>query len=711
MSYIGNVVNVISANLSEDLDVSGQDIISSSNGNIEILPDGSGKVHIDGNGSTGGVVVSDGLIEIKTGTGNVAELRLYCENTSSPHYLALKAPTHGSGWSGNYSLTLPTTDGDSGQYLKTDGSGVLSWDTPSTGGNAFTTIAVSGQSDVVADSATDTLTLVAGSNITLTTNASGDSVTIASSGGGGGSTGDISFSSSDISTNAGTMNFKIDADNDDSGYDGYYFYGGPTSSGYARFWIADNQNETGLQMYVDGTYRSIFKQTDSKFSMTFIEGGENHPTDFYTNANGSSGHINLGTRHSDAKVRIVDSWTGSLFYALPRATPNNGDVLTASDASGTLAWSAPSGGGGGGFSQDSNNNLVAGTDAGDALTSNSQYNICIGQDAGKQLQSSGDDYNIMIGYKCGVRMQGGDDTKPNVFIGSDIAPTWTNGWKNTIFIGDEVAKYHVSPFSVYGDSTADHSDIAIGNTHLGNYSGRNIAIGNNTMRAHYSEDSIQIGHQSSDIQSQHLDRSILIGGDIMTNQHGGHANKAMCGNIVAIGYNAYLNGGAGTSDSDANVTCVGTQAGNNLTSGTNVTCIGYDSEASSATATNEVTLGDSSVATLRCNTQTISSLSDERDKKDIEDIDIGLDFINDLRPVNFTWDRRDGSMHEIKSQGFIAQEVDEVQQKYNCEDYLQAVMKENPEKLEMSYGKLVPALVKAIQELTDRVEELEIGLR
>ena len=47
---------------------------------------------------------------------------------------------------------------------------------------AFKTIAVSGQSSVVADSATDTLTLVAGSNMTITTNASGDTVTFASSG-------------------------------------------------------------------------------------------------------------------------------------------------------------------------------------------------------------------------------------------------------------------------------------------------------------------------------------------------------------------------------------------------------------------------------------------------------------------------------------------------------------------------------------------------
>lgn len=47
--------------------------------------------------------------------------------------------------------------------------------------NTFGTIAISGQSNVVADSSTDTLTLAAGSNITLTTNATTDTVTIAAS--------------------------------------------------------------------------------------------------------------------------------------------------------------------------------------------------------------------------------------------------------------------------------------------------------------------------------------------------------------------------------------------------------------------------------------------------------------------------------------------------------------------------------------------------
>mgnify|MGYP001352218510 FL=1 len=70
------------------------------------------------------------------------------------------------------------------------------------GGNTFQTIAVAGQDNVVADTGTDTLTFVAGSNITLTTNAGSDSVTIAAAGSG------ISF---DGSTSNGLLTYK-DAD-------------------------------------------------------------------------------------------------------------------------------------------------------------------------------------------------------------------------------------------------------------------------------------------------------------------------------------------------------------------------------------------------------------------------------------------------------------------------------------------------------------------
>ena len=55
-----------------------------------------------------------------------------------------------------------------------------------------------------------------------------------------------------------------------------------------------------------------------------------------------------------------------------------------------------------------------------------------------------------------------------------------------------------------------------------------------------------------------------------------------------------------------------------------------------------------------------------------------------------------------KDFGFIAQEV-----KAHDDDTLRLIYNANPDKLEMSYGKLVPILVKAIQELSEKVTALE----
>jgi hypothetical protein len=60
--------------------------------------------------------------------------------------------------------------------------------------NTFSTIAIAGQSSVVADTTTDTLTLTAGVGITLTTNADTDTITIT----GTASTGNITFASNTI---------------------------------------------------------------------------------------------------------------------------------------------------------------------------------------------------------------------------------------------------------------------------------------------------------------------------------------------------------------------------------------------------------------------------------------------------------------------------------------------------------------------------------
>lgn len=80
---------------------------------------------------------------------------------------------------------------------------------------AFKTISVSGQSDVVADGATDTLTLAAGSNITLTTDAATDTITIASTASGGG--GSVDVVTTQHTGDSSTQGFALDStpgDND-----------------------------------------------------------------------------------------------------------------------------------------------------------------------------------------------------------------------------------------------------------------------------------------------------------------------------------------------------------------------------------------------------------------------------------------------------------------------------------------------------------------
>ena len=130
--------------LGGDLDINGQDIVSVSNGNIDILPNGSGKVIMDGNGSSGGVSISDGVIDIRTGTGNVAKILFYCES-SNAHAQTLQAAPHSAGSSAT--LVLPTA---SGTLIGTGDTGTL----------PLAAIDIDGGSDIGADLTTSDLIIV-----------------------------------------------------------------------------------------------------------------------------------------------------------------------------------------------------------------------------------------------------------------------------------------------------------------------------------------------------------------------------------------------------------------------------------------------------------------------------------------------------------------------------------------------------------------------
>ena len=204
-----------------------------------------------------------------------------------------------------------------------------------------------------------------------------------------------------------------------------------------------------------------------------------------------------------------------------------------------------------------------------------------------------------------------------------------------------------------------------------------------------------------------------LGQLISTNQNSALGNNA--GNTLTSGNNNVFVGHASApafTSGDQNI-FIGVFSGASIgnptyqTSGNNNIHIGYNTRPASNTASNAITLGNSSNNVLRCAVTTITSLSDERDKKEIQELPVGLEFVEKLKPVKFVWnDRDEEGKHDVEDFGFIAQDLKAAQEESKA-SYLNLVYDENPEKLEASYGKLLPVLVKSIQEMSSEIKLLK----
>ena len=100
---ISNVVEDTTPQLGGSLDVNGEDIVSVSNGNITLTPNGTGVVRVDG---SNGIDMQSGAISIKN-SGAESYIRFYCES-SNAHYTQLQAAPH-SAYSGNVTVVLPAS--------------------------------------------------------------------------------------------------------------------------------------------------------------------------------------------------------------------------------------------------------------------------------------------------------------------------------------------------------------------------------------------------------------------------------------------------------------------------------------------------------------------------------------------------------------------------------------------------------------------------
>ena len=211
----------------------------------------------------------------------------------------------------------------------------------------------------------------------------------------------------------------------------------------------------------------------------------------------------------------------------------------------------------------------------------------------------------------------------------------------------------------------------------------------------------------------------------------------LSGSAITTGYNnTFVGSAAGYAATTQNgSTALGTAAMLN-TAANNSTCLGANTD---VTGNNQVQLGDGSTTTYVYGT--VQNRSDLRDKADVRDTQLGLGFINALRPVDYKWDMRedykpappdnledkeamdawretaklsnlthDGSKKRSRfHHGLIAQEVKAVldAQGIDFGGYQDHSVKGGDAVLSIGYDELIAPLIKAIQELTARVKELE----
>jgi hypothetical protein len=351
-----------------------------------------------------------------------------------------------------------------------------------------------------------------------------------------------------------------------------------------------------------------------------------------------------------------------------------------------------------------------------ALTANvaGSRNVAIGWEAGKTQANANSNDSVFIGYRAGHVANAAHTG--SVMIGSDAGLGTTTGTYNT-FIGLEAGKGNTEGlrniaigYGPYDVADTENDNIAIGYSALGgSVAGGefNICIGNYVGDGITSGDSnTAIGHNCMTAGSLVGDFNVTVGRDSLASITDADSN-------VAVGYKAGL-----SIDTGDNNICIGREAGVTGSPGGNLT-----------TNSNEIVIGDENIT--EAHTQVDWTVaSDKRDKTDVTNLDLGLDFINKLTPVTYKWDKRSKyidkddpsvDLNEVTTDGthkedwldvgFLAQDVAAIEETYNYKisDKTNLITKlsKDGKQYSTSYTKFVPMLVKSIQELTARVKELE----
>lgn len=309
----------------------------------------------------------------------------------------------------------------------------------------------------------------------------------------------------------------------------------------------------------------------------------------------------------------------------------------------------------------------------------------VGVSAGRDAVSA--DRMVAIGVDAGLQTQTGNE---NIAIGVQALRNNVHSSGN-VAIGDQALSQ--------GTGESDDETTARGNFRL------NVAVGYRAASEMTTGTSNTCVGASSLKVNKGVANSALGTSSLGLNETGSYS--------TALGYNAGLL----------------TQAGNPAVAGSNSTCVGANA---SISGDNQVQLGDSDTTTYVYGT--VQNRSDYRDKADIEDTKLGLDFIKGLRPVSGVWDMRedyievveeDGSLRTIKHEKdgsrkrtrkhewFIAQEVESLCNKLGVEfgGLQNHAVNGGEDVYSLGYDEFIPPIVKALQDISSKVDSIESRLK
>jgi trimeric autotransporter adhesin len=317
--------------------------------------------------------------------------------------------------------------------------------------------------------------------------------------------------------------------------------------------------------------------------------------------------------------------------------------------------------------------------------------------------------NTATGFEA---MNNNDSGEDNTAMGYQALYLNTTGSSN-VAIGRSAlysnigrANIAMGPFALYAN-TVGSSNCGIGvNVLRYNTQGSgNTAIGENSLRDNSNGGfNTAVGAEALFKNTTGL-QNTAVGMQAMSSNLAGSYN-------IAIGTNALQNNNVGSYN-----TVVGPFAGSLSISYNNTVALGYGAE---PTGSNQVRIGNASVTSIG-GAVAWSSFSDVRFKKDIKEDVSGLDFINQLKPVSYIVDQRaidkflgvqesvqtavENKSVPVRQTGLLAQEVEKIIKKSGFVFSGIEVPQNDNDPYRIRYAEFVVPLIKAVQELTAKLEE------